>query len=64
MIHYKSILNYFERRSANAASESFNGKIKAFRNQFRGVKNIEFFLFRLTNIFAAPQVFVLILENG
>jgi hypothetical protein len=27
-------------------------KIKAFRTQFRGVRNIDFFLFRLTNIFA------------
>jgi len=30
---------------------SFNAKIKAFRAQFRGVRNIEFFLFRLTNFF-------------
>ncbi|HHT9078422.1 hypothetical protein [Flavobacterium psychrophilum] len=26
--------------------------MKAFRAQFRGVRNIEFFLFRLTNIYA------------
>ncbi|MDO6738071.1 transposase [Wenyingzhuangia sp. 2_MG-2023] len=39
-------------RSTNAAAESFNAKIKAFRAQFRGVRNLEFFLFRLTNIFA------------
>ncbi|WP_456151078.1 hypothetical protein [Cellulophaga algicola] len=26
--------------------------MKAFRSQFRGVRNIEFFLFRLTKIFA------------
>jgi transposase len=32
-------------------AESFNAKIKAFRSQFRGVKNIKFFLFRLTNIY-------------
>ncbi len=36
----------------NASAESFNAKVKAFRSQFRGVKNIEFFLFRLTNIYA------------
>jgi hypothetical protein len=36
----------------NAAAESFDAKIKAFRSQFRGVRNIEFFLFRLTNIYA------------
>ena len=51
-IHYKNILNYFDNRSTNAAAESFNAKIKAFRAQFRGVRNVEFFLFRLTNIFA------------
>ena len=51
-INYASILNYFENRSTNAAAESFNAKIKAFRTQFRGVRNIAFFLFRLTNIFA------------
>ncbi|WP_234982687.1 transposase [Flavobacterium flevense] len=36
----------------NASAESFNAKIKAFRSQFRGVRNVEFFLFRLTNIYA------------
>ena len=51
-INYRSILNYFINRSTNAAAESFNAKIKAFRLQFRGVKNIPFFLFRLTQIFA------------
>ena len=51
-INYRSILNYFINRSTNASAESFNAKIKAFRSQFRGVKNIEFFLFRLTQIFA------------
>ena len=51
-IHYQGILNYFDNRSTNASAESFNAKIKAFRAQFRGVRNITFFLFRLTNIFA------------
>ncbi len=51
-ILYKNILNYFDNRSTNASAESFNAKIKAFRAQFRGVRNIEFFLFILTNIFA------------
>ena len=51
-IHYKNILNYFDNRSTNASAESFNAKIKAFRTQFRGVRNVEFFLFRLSNIFA------------
>lgn len=51
-IHYPNILNYFDNRSTNASAESFNAKIKAFRAQFRGVSNTQFFLFRLTNIFA------------
>ena len=51
-IHYKNILNYFDNRSTNASAESFNAKIKAFRAQFRGVRNIDFFLFRLSNVFA------------
>ncbi|WP_415686434.1 ISL3 family transposase [Gillisia hiemivivida] len=51
-IHYKNILNYFDNRSTNASAESFNAKIKAFRAQFRGVRNIDFFLYRLTTIFA------------
>lgn len=50
--HYKNILNYFDNRSTNASAESFNAKIKAFRAQFRGVRNVDFFLFRLANIFA------------
>ncbi|WP_199269213.1 transposase [Polaribacter sp. L3A8] len=51
-IHYKNILNYFDNRSTNASAESFNAKIKAFRAQFRGVRNVDFFLYRLTTIFA------------
>ena len=51
-IHYQNILNYFDNRSTNASAESFNAKIKAFRAQFRGVRNIEFFLYRLTTIYA------------
>ena len=50
--HYQTIVNYFDNRSTNASAESFNAKIKAFRSQFRGVRNIDFFLFRLTNIYA------------
>nr|WP_262489173.1 transposase [Imtechella halotolerans] len=46
------MLNYFINRSTNASAKSFNAKIKAFRSQFRVVRNIEFFLYRLTKIFA------------
>jgi transposase len=50
--HYKTIVNYFDNRSTNASAESFNAKIKAFRAQFRGVRNAEFFLYRLTQLYA------------
>ena len=50
--HYETILNYFDNRSTNASAESFNAKIKAFRSQFRGVRNIEFFLYWLTQLYA------------
>jgi transposase len=50
--HYLNILNYFETRSTNASAESFNAKIKAFRASFRGVRNVSFFLFRLSKIYA------------
>jgi len=50
--HYTNILNYFDNRSTNASAESFNSKIKAFRAQFRGVRDIAFFLFRLESLFA------------
>jgi transposase len=51
-LNYQEILNYFDNRSTNASAESFNAKIKAFRAQLRGVRNKEFFLFRLTQIYA------------
>lgn len=50
--HYDKILNYFNNRSTNASAESFNAKIKAFRATQRGVRDINFFLFRLSKIYA------------
>ena len=50
--NYLTIMNYFDNRSTNASAESFNAKVKAFRNQFRGVRDISFFIFRLAKIFA------------
>lgn len=52
MNHYPRILNYFKNRSTNASAESFNAKIKAFRAQYRGVRDVNFFLFRLSKLFA------------
>ena len=50
--NYGIICNYFENRATNASAESFNAKVKAFRSQFRGVRDIPFFIFRLTTLFA------------
>lgn len=50
--NYQSIVNYFYNRSTNASAESFNAKIKAFRAQFRGVRDVNFFLYRLAKLFA------------
>ena len=50
--HYLDIINFFERRATNAAAESFNAKIKAFRAQFRGVRDRAFFLYRLAKLYA------------
>ena len=50
--HYVNILNFFNNRSTNASAESFNAKIKAFRATARGVRDINFFLFRVANIYA------------
>ena len=50
--HYLDIINFFERRATNAEAESFNAKIKAFRAQFRGVRDRAFFLYRLAKLYA------------
>ena len=63
MNHYKTILNYFDNRSTNASAESFNAKIKAFRSQFRGVRNVEFFLFRLTHLEEAAKLNLCLVPN-
>ncbi|KGL59494.1 hypothetical protein PHEL49_0352 [Polaribacter sp. Hel1_33_49] len=41
-----------DNRNTNASAKFVNAKIKTFRTQCRGVRNIEFFLFRRTTIFA------------
>jgi len=50
--HYDTILNFFNNRSTNASAESFNAKIKEFRAQFRGVRDVSFFIFRLCKLYA------------
>lgn len=51
-LNYRSVLNYFLNRSTNASAESFNAKVKAFRSQFRGVRNTEYFLYRLIKLYS------------
>ena len=45
------MLNYFTNRSTNAAVESLNPKMKGFRSELRGVRDLPFYLFRCTRIF-------------
>lgn len=52
LYHKENILNYFVNKTTNAFAESFNAKIKNFRTIFRGVRDIPFFLFRLTRLCA------------
>jgi transposase len=49
---HKEILNFFVNLLTNASTESFNAKIKSFRTAFRGLTDINFFLFRLSKIYA------------
>ena len=45
------VLNYFNNRSTNASTESFNSKMKDFRAQVRGVTDMSFFMYRMVTIF-------------
>ena len=44
------ILNYFDGRKTNASAESLNSKIKCFRAQVKGVRDIPFFMYRLATV--------------
>ena len=70
------ILNYFIERQTNASAESLNSKIKCFRAQVKGVRDIPFFMYRLATVFwvsirtsspqglsGAPFSFVFLLQN-
>lgn len=50
-VHEDTILNYFNNRSTNASAESFNAKLKGFRALVRGVRDIKFFLFRVSKLY-------------
>lgn len=45
------ILNYFISHATNASAESLNSKLKAFRSQLRGVRDIPFFFYRVSLVF-------------
>ena len=50
--HQGTILNYFPDRLTNANAESFNAKLKGFRSLQRGIRDISFFFFRVSHIYA------------
>ncbi|MFY7912135.1 MAG: transposase [Emticicia sp.] len=54
--NYEKTLNFFDNKNTNASAESFNAKIKVFRNQFRDVRNVNFFLFRLSKFMPSSQL--------
>lgn len=47
----EEVLNYFTNRATNAAAESLNSKMKAFKAQLHGVADIPFFMYRLCMVF-------------
>lgn len=59
--HGKKIINtvikpitvdYFPDRLTNASAESFNSKLKGFRSLVRGIRDINFFLFRIHTFYS------------
>ena len=46
------VLNYFPNGATNASAESFNAKLKGFRALVRGVRDMKFFLFRISTFYA------------
>jgi len=48
--NYRTIINYFDNRATNASAESFNAKVKAFRSQFKRVRDITYLIFRITKL--------------
>ncbi|WP_294594228.1 transposase [uncultured Bacteroides sp.] len=50
--HTETLSDFFENRLTNAAAESFNAKLKSFRNTFRGVDDVRFYLYRVMMLYA------------
>ena len=49
---FNKFLNYFNNRQTNASAEAFNRKLKSFRGEFRGVNDIDFYMYRIKNLYA------------
>lgn len=62
-VNYQSVLNYFDKRSTNASTESFNAKIKGFRSHFKAVQKIDFSYSDYQTFLDNPQVLRLIHFN-
>lgn len=50
--HLTGIENYFINRASNAAIEGFHAKLKLFRQRIRGIKDKNFFFFRIFQYYA------------
>lgn len=50
--HLTGIENYFINRASNAAIEGFHAKLKLFRQRIRGIKDKNFFFFRVFQYYA------------
>ena len=51
-VNLGKILGYFPDGHSNAGAESFNAKLKGFRALVRGVRDVDFFLFRVSTFYA------------
>jgi len=50
--HQSKILGYFYNRETNAFAEGFNSKIKELKRTMRGLRNLDFFFYRLEKLYA------------
>jgi transposase len=50
-LNEEDILRYLESGATNAGAESFNAKIKGFRALQRGVRDVSFFLYRVSKLY-------------
>jgi transposase len=51
-LHDETIGDDMDVSSNNASAEAFNSKVKIFRAQMRGVRDRDFFIFRLVKLYA------------